>query len=256
MNKYYERKEKISSIENVKRGKNTINDELEKEQISIENTINKYLNNINNVKVNNIIKSSSNSPSPHKKQVFKLPKIKLINYKKYKPPKRKITTEEDKKPDIKKLLPYSSLGKNCNIIKKNEDSSLNENDLKNLPFITEPNFIANKKNDYHNTLNVVYNSANNEFKLQNSFDEKRRKLEDILGINNIPKLDTYDDIAIKKSEKIKNDRHKKAKKISESQKFAVLSRKAKVNMIIENDMDLLDKLENKIYNNANNYLTK
>jgi hypothetical protein len=69
-------------------------------------------------------------------------------------------------------------------------------------------------------------------------------------------LDTYDDIAIKKSEKIKNDRHKKAKKISESQKFAVLSRKAKVNMIIENDMDLLDKLENKIYNNANNYLTK
>ena len=251
-----ERKEKISSVENVKRGKNTINDELEKEQISIENTINKYLNNINNVKVNNIIKSSSNSPSPHKKQVFKLPKIKLINYKKYKPPKRKITTEEDKKPDIKKLLPYSSLGKNCNIIKKNEDSSLNENDLKNLPFITEPNFIANKKNDYHNTLNVVYNSANNEFKLQNSFDEKRRKLEDILGINNIPKLDTYDDIAIKKSEKIKNDRHKKAKKISESQKFAVLSRKAKVNMIIENDMDLLDKLENKIYNNANNYLTK
>jgi hypothetical protein len=251
-----EKKEKISSIENVKRGKNTINDELEKEQISIENTINKYLNNINNVKVNNIIKSSSNSPSPHKKQVFKLPKIKLINYKKYKPPKRKITTEEDKKPDIKKLLPYSSLGKNCNIIKKNEDSSLNENDLKNLPFITEPNFIANKKNDYHNTLNVVYNSANNEFKLQNSFDEKRRKLEDILGINNIPKLDTYDDIAIKKSEKIKNDRHKKAKKISESQKFAVLSRKAKVNMIIENDMDLLDKLENKIYNNANNYLTK
>jgi hypothetical protein len=251
-----ERKEKISSVENVKRGKNTINDELEKEQISIENTINKYLNNINNVKVNNIIKSSSNSPSPHKKQVFKLPKIKLINYKKYKPPKRKITTEEDKKPDIKKLLPYSSLGKNYNIIKKNEDSSLNENDLKNLPFITEPNFIANKKNDYHNTLNVVYNSANNEFKLQNSFDEKRRKLEDILGINNIPKLDTYDDIAIKKSEKIKNDRHKKAKKISESQKFAVLSRKAKVNMIIENDMDLLDKLENKIYNNANNYLTK
>ena len=251
-----ERKEKINSVENVKRGKNTINDELEKEQISIENTINKYLNNINNINVKNIIKSSSNSPSPHKKQVFKLPKIKLINYKKYKPPKRRITTEEDKKPDIKKLLPYSSLGKNCNIIKKNEDSSLNENDLKNLPFITEPNLIANKKNDYHNTLNVVYNSANNEFMLQNSFDEKRRKLEDILGINNIPKLDTYDDIAIKKSEKIKNDRHAKAKKISESQKFAVLSRKAKVNMIIENDMDLLDKLENKIYNNANNYLTK
>ncbi len=250
-----DQKEKITIVDNVKKGKNIINDELDKEQISLENIINKYLNNINNVNINNIIKSSA-SPSPHKKQVFKLPKIKLISYKKYKPPKKKITTEDEKKPDIRKLLPYSSLGKKYNIIKKPEESPVNEIDNKNLPFITEPNLNINKKNDYHNTLNVVYNSANNEFMLQNSFDDKRRKLEDILGINNIPKLDTYDDIASKKSERIKDERHKRAKKISESQKFVVLSRKAKVNMIIENDMDLLDKLENKIYRNANNYLTK
>ena len=242
--------EKINVKDNIKKGKNTINDEFEKEQYSIENTINKYLNNINNEKTMKSIVKSPTSPSPHKKQTFKLPKIKLINYKKYRPPKRKVTTEEDKKPDIKKLLPYSSLGKNFTIVKKKEDTSSNENEIKNFPFITEPNLNMQKKTDFHNTLSVVYNSANNQFLLQNNFDNKRRKLEDILGINNIPQLNTYDEIATKKSEKIKNDRHARAKKISESQKFAVLSRKAKVNMIIDNDMDLLDKLENKIYNNA------
>ena len=109
------------------------------------------------------------------------------------------------------------------------------------------NNIIRKNNNYNNTLNVVYNSANNEFLLQNKFDDKRRKLESILGTNEIPHLNTYDEIAFKKSEKIKNNRHNKAKKINESQKFVVLSRKAKINLIIDNDMELLDKLENKIY---------
>ena len=134
---------------------------------------------------------------------------------------------------------------------------MSENNTKNFPFITEPNIkILKNNNDYHSTLNVVYNSANNEFLLQNKFDKKRRKLEKILGINEIPQLNTYDDIAFKKSEKIKDERHKQARKNSESQKFAVLSRKAKINMIIDNDMELLDKLENKIYSREKIYMTK
>ena len=116
--------------------------------------------------------------------------------------------------------------------------------------------IIRPNNNYHNTLNVVYNSANNEFLLNNKFDNKRRKLESLLGINEIPQVDRYDEIAFKKSERIKNNRQNKAKKISESQKFAVLSRKAKINMIIDNDMKLLDKLENRIYNNENINKTK
>ena len=57
---------------------------------------------------------------------------------------------------------------------------------------------ANRKNDYHNTVNLVYNSANEEFRLQNNLDKRRRKLDDILGINEIPKLDSYDEIITKK----------------------------------------------------------
>ena len=238
--------------ENVKRSIDVIDDEFEKEQNSIDNTINKYLKEINTININHKL-NTSDSPSSHKKTTFKLPKIKLINYKQYQPPKRKVITEEDKKPNIKKLLPYSKLGRNNDTLKKNEDSfNEKKNDHKNFPFITEPNLnnIIRKNNNYNNTLNVVYNSANNEFLLQNKFDDKRRKLESILGTNEIPHLNTYDEIAFKKSEKIKNNRHNKAKKINESQKFAVLSRKAKINLIIDNDMELLDKLEDKLYSKS------
>ena len=228
--------------------------EFEKDQNSLNNTITKYLDEINNLNINQKMNTStgSSSTSPHKKTNFQLPKIKLINYKQYQPPKRNIITEEDKKPNIKKLLPYSKLGRNNYSNKKKEDPFVKDNNNKHFPFITEPNMnIIKNNNDYHNTLNVVYNSANNEFLLQNKFDNKRKKLEEMLGINEIPHLNTYDEIAFKKSERIKENRHKKAKEDSEAQKFAILSRKAKINLIIDNDMELLNKLENKIYHREN-----
>ena len=110
-------------------------------------------------------------------------------------------------------MPYSKLGRNNNIIsKKTEESSFNEKNINNHPFITEPNLnIIRPNNNYHNTLNVVYNSANNELLLNNKFDNKRRKLESLLGINEIPQVEKYDEIAFKKSERIKNHRQNKAK---------------------------------------------
>ena len=162
-----------------------------------------------------------------------------------------MSTDDDKKPNIRKLLPYSKLGKNIYTIKKNEESPSKENNSNNFPFITETNINNFKNQDYHNIINVVFNTANNEFNLQNNFDSKRRKLENILGINEIPKISTYDDIACKKTLSIKNERHKKAKKLGESQKYEILSRKEKYNMVIDNDINLLDKLEGKFYKNIN-----
>jgi len=171
-------------------------------------------------------------------------------YKKFQTPNRSITIEDDKKPDIRKLLPYSKLGKNIKINKKTDDnSSMNESSTKNFPFITEANINIYRNHDYNNTLNVVFNSANNEFQLQNNFDSKRRKLDAILGINDIPQLEEYDDIASKKSERIKEERHLKAKKLSGSQNFETLSKKEQVNFVIDNNMDLLNKLEDRIYKN-------
>ena len=237
--------------QNVNKDKSAISNELDKEQNSIGNEVNKYLNTINNI---NTFRSPSNnvitqSPSPLKKYNFDLPNIKLVNYRKYKFPKQNQTLEEEKKPNIKKLLPYSNIYKFNKKYNKNKEKNNDEKEYKNYPFITEPNYNYVKDPDYHNTVNVVFNSANKEFHLQNDFDFKRKRLENILGINEIPQLNTYDDIAFKKSQTIKNERHKKAEKLSESQQFAALSRKMQINRVIDQDMYLLDKLENKIYKN-------
>ena len=237
--------------QNVNKDKSAISNELDKEQNSIGNEVNKYLNTINNINtfrspVNNSI---TQSPSPLKKYNFDLPNIKLVNYRKYKFPKQNQTLEEEKKPNIKKLLPYSNIYKFNKKYNKNKEKNNDEKEYKNYPFITEPNYNYVKDPDYHYTVNVVFNSANKEFNLQNDFDFKRKRLENILGINEIPQLNTYDDIAFKKSQTIKNERHKKAEKLSESQQFAVLSRKMQINRVIDQDMNLLDQLENKIYKN-------
>ena len=237
--------------QNVNKDKNAINNELDKEQNSIGNEVNKYLNTINSI---NTFRSPANnsitqSPSPLKKYNFDLPNIKLVNYRKYKFPKQNQTLEEEKKPNIKKLLPYSNIFKFNKKNIKNKERNNEEKEYKNYPFITEPDYNYVKDPDYHNTLNVVFNSANKEFNLQNDFDIKRKRLENILGINEIPQLNTYDDIAFKKSQTIKNERHKKAEKLSESQQFDALSRKMQINRVIDQDMNLLDELENKIYKN-------
>ena len=235
----------------VNKDKEAISNEFDKEQYSIEKEVNKYLNTINNIKTSTTPASNtiSQSSSPLKKYNFALPNIKLVSYRKYKFPKQSLTLEEEKKPNIKKLLPYSNIFKFNKKNIKNKERNNEEKEYKNYPFITEPDYNYVKDPDYHNTLNVVFNSANKEFNLQNDFDIKRKRLENILGINEIPQLNTYDEIAFKKSQTIKNERHKKAEKLSESQKFAVLSRKMQINRVIDQDMNLLDELENKIYKN-------
>ena len=245
-----EKKPFINPKLNIKYGEKSIKTELEKDKHSIDNAISSYLENLQEEKVESI--SAQFSP---KKLVFNLPKIKLINYKQKKPPKKRTITEEEKKPNIRKLLPYSRLGKHCNFKQEFEDNSLNDLSQKNFPFITGTPISSNNDNqnleeNYQNTLNVVYNSANKEFLLKNNFDKKRKRLELMLGMNNIPQLNTYDDILFKKFEDIKNKRHEKAKKINESQKMALLSAKDKINIIIDNDMELLDKLEDKLYSKS------
>ena len=235
---------------NIKYGEKSIETELEKDKHSIDKAISQYLENLQEENI-----ESFNTPSASKKLTFKLPKIKLINYKQKKPPKKRSITEEEKKPNIRKLLPYSRLGKHCNFQTELEENSLNDLPQKNFPFITGTQISNNNDNNnkeeyYQSTLNVVYNSANKEFLLKNNFDKKRKRLELMLGMNNIPQLNTYDDILFKKFEIIKNKRHQKAKKINESQRLALLSARDKINIIIDNDMELLDKLEDKLYSKS------
>ena len=241
-----EKKPFINPKLNIKYGEKSIKTELEKDKHSIDVAISKYLDILQEENF-----ESMNSPTSSKKLTFKLPKIKLINYKQKKPPKKRSITEEEKKPNIRKLLPYSKLGRHCYFHPESEENSLNDLSQKNFPFITgtqlSNNDSNNKDENYQNTLNVVYNSANKEFFLRNNFDKKRKRLELMLGMNNIPQLNTYDDILFKKFETIKNKRHEKAKKINHSQRMQLLSGKEKLNIIIDNNINLLNKFEDKLY---------
>ena len=242
--------------ENIMKDKTAINSVLEKEQNSIGKSIVTYLKKINTNSgiINNDLNNTSPIPIPpspvswKKKINLDLPNIKLMNYRHYKPVKKVITNFEDKyKPDIKKLLPYTQNSKTPIKSLKTEVNLTN----KNFPFITETNICTKKINDFHNTVNIVFNSANNELQIQNNFEKRRRRLDDILGINEIPELNTYDEIIFKKFDEIKKERHQKAKKFSESQKFAALSNKEKANVMINNEMILLDEIAKKNYKKIN-----
>ena len=237
-NKYYMKK-------NLTNDKNLISTVLEKEQESIGNSINNYLNNVENRLLNyELDNSSTDNPislsSRKRKLKLDLPNIKLINYRYNK--KVNISKVEDTKtPDIKKLLPYSKMSQTPLKKKKIIYNTFNINIENNKqPFITEANTHINKNNDYHNTVNLVYNSANEEYRLQNNLDKRRRRLDDILGIDGIPRLDSYDEIISKKFEEIKNERRKKAKKISESQIFESLPNKEKARIMVNNSVKLLN----------------
>ena len=251
MNDLFIRKEKLKIIKNYNKHymkKNLINDKylistvLEKEQESIGNSINNYLNNVENKILNNELNNNSSTDNPislssrKRKLKLDLPNIKLINYR-YNKKINIIKIEDTKTPDIKKLLPYSKMSQKPFKKRKIINDSFNIENNKQ-PFLTEANIHTNKSNDYHNTVNLVFNSASEEFRLQNNLDKRRRKLDDILGINEIPKLDSYDEIITKKFEEIKNERHEKAKKISDSQRFESLSNKEKARIMINNSVKL------------------
>jgi hypothetical protein len=253
MNDLFMRNEKLKIIKNYNKHnmkKNLTNDKylistvLEKEQESIGNSINNYLNNVENKILNNELNNNSSTDNPislssrKRKLKLDLPNIKLINYR-YNKKINIIKIEDTKTPDIKKLLPYSKMSQKPFKKRKIINDSFNIENNKQ-PFLTEANIHTNKSNDYHNTVNLVFNSANEEFRLQNNLDKRRRKLDDILGINEIPKLDSYDEIITKKFEEIKNERREKAKKISDSQRFESLSNKEKARIMINNSVKLFN----------------
>lgn len=240
---------------NLTTDKELITSELKKEKNLIDNSIINYLNIVN--KTSRIEEKEHNktpiqipNTTRKKKLNVNLPNIKLLNYKYH---HKNIRDEEDRryKPDIRKidiskLLPYSNMNKKSLIIKPREENSLNNSENKKFPFITEPNLI-NKSNDYHNTLNIVFKSANDEFILKKNLDRKRKRLDEILGIKDIPQLNTYDDIIMKNFDAVKNERIEKANKLNKSQRYESLSMKEKANALVDEHLEILDNLENKTY---------
>ena len=254
--KIIKRQKKIIRKSDIEANKKIINEELIKDQESMNNSISKYLKKVNNPSRNiqNLFISPSeilSSTSYKKRPDIDLPFIKLINYSNHK--NNKILIKEKSLSDINKLMPYSKVGKYLSCNNSNKELSFNNLDNNKKPFITETNVRIIKINDYSNTANIVYSSAHKEYRSQSNFDKKRRIINDLFGFDKIPQLNTYDDILFKKSENLKKERHIKAKKIFNRQKYSNLVGQEKINAIINDEIKVIDKIKKNIYKKINMY---
>ena len=232
--------------------KKIINSELYKEQKSIQDSINDYLNKINNkilkADVNSGISPFSilNSETYRTKPKINFPKINFLEYRNIKRPKETKLNKNtfQKTPDINKIMPYYKS------FKKREDEKINNEDKK-IPFITEVGIKVQNNNkdreyDFDDTQDVVYTSANNELNIHQSLDFKRKKLDEMFGLNNVPNITTYNNII---SQKIENSRMEKFKKIKSTNNI-MISTKQKFNDIINNEMKKLDILEEQFFSKS------
>ena len=228
--------------------KKIINSELAKEQKSIQDSINDYLNKVNSkilkADINSGISPFSilNSETYRTKPKINFPKIKFLDYRYMKRPieAKPIKKNYQKSPDVNKILPYYKL------FKKREAEQINNENSK-IPFITEvgikvQNNNKDKEYDFDNTQDMVYTSASNELNINQSLDFKRKKLDELFGLNNVPNITTYNNII---SKKIENSRMEKFKKIK-SMNNVMNSTKQKFNEIINNEMKKLDILEERL----------
>ena len=232
--------------------KKIINSELYKEQKSIQDSINDYLNKINNKILKGDINSGIspfsilNSETYRTKPKINFPKINFLEYRNIKRPKETKLNKNtfQKSPDINKIMPYYKS------FKKREDEKINNEDKK-IPFITEVGIKVQNNNkdreyDFDDTQDVVFTSANNELNIHQSLDFKRKKLDEMFGLNNVPNITTYNNII---SQKIENSRMEKFKKIKSTNNI-MNSTRQKFNDIINNEMKKLDIFEEQFFSKS------
>ena len=249
---------------NLSKNEKILNDIISEEQNSISKSINSYKLNLvklkDNFDNNQQIIDKKKSSSMHKKLNLLLPNLKFINYHTKKDgPKNNDRDDPAKKADIHKLLPYSKLGQlnsEQNFNTQPSNSNKEENKKKIFPYITEPTLPSNSQNqknieyykDYQDTISVVADSANKELYLKKNFDLKRDEVENILKVDEIPKVELYDQLAHEKTNKIKEDRRNRNSEICKQQNLLKLNNIQIMNLEIEKNIDLIKSVEDCLYN--------
>ena len=126
-------------------------------------------------------------------------------------------------------------------IKKLFKKIILNNKLSFIPTINTSHSIRNK-GDINNTNDVVYNTACKELTIKNYFDNKRRKLNELLGYE-VPDLSNYKNIIKKKFKEINKRRNLKNKEQLKCQKYETMTYYDKLNMRINNEITLLTEVE-------------
>lgn len=237
-------KDKLVVSKMFKREQNLINKSFKNYRDTLEESQEKSINYKKEINNNNI----------------HLPRLKLLNYKSHKDINKSSNFKNvNQNINYNYLLSFSD--KNIYKAKRKFSTPKKENkeEMKidnSLPILTEiDNSNSYNFKNYKNTLDTVVNSAKKEINKKNEMDYKRKKLEKFLNNRNTPELDIYDNILKNKSQTIKNERRRKALKIIEKQKYLAGNIKERLNLKIDNNVKLLDKLYNNldIYNKNKPY---
>ena len=237
----------IMSSEKLSKEKNDIKLLLNKENSLFHKTMNNYKNELNSLNSLNDIDKLSYA---HKNLHINLPKLNLLTYKKFNPPHIDPDEEEIlKRVNFKKLLPFSKLGKNLGYSQKNIKKQ-----NQNIAFITEPKFYfkyGDYMNNVRNTNGLVFDSANMEFNIQSRINKKRKIIEDMLGVDNIPKLDSYELIV----KNIFNKRKKERENINKNKLFEIFDVKKEEENFHENSNRKIQKGFNALEEMEKKYLS-
>ena len=210
--KLYEAEQVINPFDNLTnkeklfKNKELINNKLTEDHKVLNNSVNIYLTQMNDIYNNYEEKVKKKEMSINqiqkaidlekKKVKFPLKKSELLYYQKKKEDK-KIKTKKiiiDKfKININKILSFSKNGINSK--KTNDSNCINEN--QNSLFLSPINIISNdlhiNHRDYENTPKLVYKQALRNYNIKENFEEKNKCISNIIDLK-LPSFDEYNRI--------------------------------------------------------------
>jgi len=254
----YDTKESIPDSSVIKelldKGKTDLNCVFRKDQNRIVKMFDKYREDVKTLqKIGE--ESQEKYAIVHKKLDISLPKLEMINYVHYEPPKNIDKDMETlQKNTLDKIIPFTqskfnikskSLQRKDNLKLKNAFKKLTNN---KLSFIPNNDSYLNKNLKYTN--DIVYNTAYKELSVNNVLDEKRKRLNRILGYD-VPKLGNYKNIIRTKFNEIKKNRNNYNKDNLMYQKYASMTYFDKINMKINNELYQLTQIEKDLFEKRN-----
>lgn len=257
----YETKESIpdSSVikELLNKGKVDINGVFRKDQGKIVKMFDKYREDVKTLqKIGE--ESQEKYALVHKKLDISLPKLEMINYVHYEPPKNVDKDMETlEKHTLDKIIPFTQSNYNIKIKSKSykrKDNLKLQNIFKKLTN-NKLSFIPNNDNsnlnkNLKNTNDIVYTTAFKELGVNNVLNEKRKRLNRILGYD-VPQLGNYKNIIKTKFNEIKKNRNHVDKNNLMYQKYASMTYFEKINMKINNELYQLTQVEKDLFGNSN-----
>ena len=85
--------------------------------------------------------------------------------------------------------------------------------------------------------------------MNKNYDKKRTDIENILKVNDIPEIKSYEKITHEKANSLAQKRREKNEIISQHQNYLKLTTKQKMNYNIERNINLIKNIEKSLYGN-------